>query len=248
MADAILTSGCLYKLTFPNGKAYIGITRRTAGERFKEHCKSARLGKKLAINEAIHKYGSQSVQIETLACADWKYLVVLEVAAIDKFKTKGTGGYNLTTGGEGVIGFSPSAETRQKLREANLGKKASEETKAKMRAAAAEKILSEELRAKYRNANLGKKHSEESRARMSAAQKGKSLSESQKQKLRVASLGRKHDDAAKAKMSAANIGRVMTDEHIANLRASATGRVMSPESIAKQWATRRANKLAAASA
>lgn len=53
--------GCLYKLTFPDGKAYIGITTGTATERFSEHVYWARKGRTYCVNAAIRKYGHDSV-------------------------------------------------------------------------------------------------------------------------------------------------------------------------------------------
>jgi len=93
--------GCLYRLTFPNGKAYIGITTRTAEIRFKRHVDYSRNARRSAVHHAILKYGAENVVVETLVIADdLNYLRELEKRAVQKFGTLKPGGYNLTGGGE----------------------------------------------------------------------------------------------------------------------------------------------------
>lgn len=64
---------------------------------------------------------------------------------------------NRTDGGEGVSGFMPSAEWRQKQRNSKLGKKQSPETSAKKSAALKGKPKTEEYRVKNAAARTGKK-------------------------------------------------------------------------------------------
>jgi hypothetical protein len=237
-------SGCLYRLVFPNGKAYIGITSRTAARRFAEHCKSAACGRKLAVNDAIRKYGAASVTVETLVVAEWPYLVALEPRAIAAFGTRGRGGYNMTTGGEGVAGLPVSDQTRAKLRAAQTGKKLSDETREKMRAASRARIITDDLREKFRTANLGRQKSPESIEKTRLAHVGKKLSAAQIDQLRARSTGRAKTPAEIEKLRAANVGRTMTADHRMNLSLAAKGRTMSKESIEKQWATRRAKAAA----
>lgn len=94
----------LYKLTFPNNKSYIGITSRTAIERFKEHCDKSSNCK--MVRNAINKYGKENVIITVLGVFNnWELLCLAEREAIEKYQTfSETGkGYNLTLGGDGVI-------------------------------------------------------------------------------------------------------------------------------------------------
>jgi len=240
MPNEILSPGFLYRLTFPNGKVYIGITSRTVERRFAEHCKNATAGRPQAVSRAIAKYGATAVMVETLVAAPWAYLVELERRAISHFGTMGDGGYNLTLGGEGVLGLIASDETRAKLRTAQTGKKLSEETRAKMRESSKARVLTDELREKFRLANLGKKNRPESIEKTRQANIGKKLHPHQIEQLRARSTGRVKTASEIEKLRAANLGRVMTSDHKANLSRSANGRVMSKESIEKQWATRRA--------
>src|SRR3990167_9897883 len=91
-----MNTGCLYRLMFPNRKAYIGITKCTAEARFAQHAKAARIAKTgCAVHLAIEKYGSESVKVETLVVADAEYRKQLEPKAIEAFNTRAPHGYNL---------------------------------------------------------------------------------------------------------------------------------------------------------
>lgn len=98
--DFVITSGCLYRLNFPNGKSYIGITTKTADKRFAEHVRYASGRKsKFAVHLAIARYGANAVQVTTLSVAEVGYLKELEVRAIVAFNARPPYGYNLTRGG-----------------------------------------------------------------------------------------------------------------------------------------------------
>jgi hypothetical protein len=71
--------------------------------------------------------------------------------------------HNKTIGGEGVSGVIVSEKTREKLRQANLGKKYSEKTKEKLR----------ELKGGKNHPLYGKKHSEETKKLQSKVKLGK---------------------------------------------------------------------------
>lgn len=97
--------GCLYKITSPNGKSYIGVTSGTADSRWKAHVSRTKEGRPQAINRAIAKYGADSFVIVTLVeHDDFARLLELEREYIILHKTKTPNGYNLTDGGEGVSG------------------------------------------------------------------------------------------------------------------------------------------------
>lgn len=105
--------GCLYQLESPGGKRYIGISHKTAEKRWHAHQMRTREGRNNALQQAIRKYGAASFKVATLAIADnWDYLCDLEKKAIKAFGTKSPNGYNLTEGGEGVVGNIVSNDTR----------------------------------------------------------------------------------------------------------------------------------------
>ena len=128
----------VYMHIFPNGKAYIGITRQEPKVRWGG-------GNGYARNEYMHraikKYGWENIEHIVLfdglskndACE-------IEKELIKKHKTNNKNfGYNIESGGQ----CSSLAEsTKQKLREAHTGKRASEETKDKM-SASRKRFLSE---------------------------------------------------------------------------------------------------------
>lgn len=127
---------CLYRITFPGGKSYIGITVMTAPQRFYRHASAAKKGSKLAVHAAIRKYGEGTAKLETLAIASWEYVKELEKKVIAAFDTRPPRGFNLTDGGDGITGHKHSERTREKLRQ---------------------RVYSEEIRAAMSRGALGKK-------------------------------------------------------------------------------------------
>jgi len=106
--------GCLYTLTFPNGKLYVGITSRTAAERFVGHIEeSVRHGSTKVVGNAIAKYDAENVVItELVQSDDWSELCAMERAHIKHLNTKVPHGYNMTDGGDGSAGLKWTAEQR----------------------------------------------------------------------------------------------------------------------------------------
>src|SRR5262249_28878353 len=81
--------GCLYKLTSPSGKSYIGITIKTFEERWAKHIEHA-MGKRAngALYAALRKYGPDAFRHEVLAeCDDWSRLCKMEIQAIKEHGT-----------------------------------------------------------------------------------------------------------------------------------------------------------------
>lgn len=105
--------GCLYLVVGPNGKWYVGITQRSVEERWREHQKSN--SGCLALYRAIKKYGPERFNLKVLVMAgDWDYLCALERRAISKYGTLGNG-YNLTPGGDGVVGMAEESKRRHRV-------------------------------------------------------------------------------------------------------------------------------------
>lgn len=254
-------TGILYKLTFPNGKSYIGITKHSIEHRIKIHVRASRCGRKLAIYNAIRKYGEDSFEVQVFAMAHPDDLPSLEIDAIREHGTFGINGYNLTAGGEGTLGRSftvseetkakiskatkgrigtpISQETKQKLRDANLGKKASEATKKKMSISLMGKqkgkITSEETKTKISVSLTGRKLTEEqkynlakSRAGKVTGMSGKSHSEGTKQKITLSRIGKRidyqHSEETKRKISEGNKRKVISEESKAKMSAAAKNR------------------------
>lgn len=177
----------VYIHVLSNGKKYVGITCQDVAKRWGRGGNGYKACPYFW--NAIVKYGWDNITHQVL------FTGLTEVDAkqrekdlIIAYKTKDPAcGYNLTDGGDGVCGCSPSVETRVKMSEAAKGKrhalgyKHTEEALAVMRAAQMGNQKS-----------LGHKASDSARAKMSAAAKGKRKA-----------LGCKHTAAQRAAKSAA---------------------------------------------
>ena len=161
--------GALYRINFPNGKGYIGITVKTSQERFQEHCRDARRKSRRGqvVHSAIRAYGEHALSVTTLViCDDWGALCEMEKRAIIAYRTKTPNGYNLTDGGEGIVGQLFPQEYRSKLSLANVGNKNAIGNKNR----------------------LGKPHDAEVIARMSEMRKGRKKTESHKDAISLANV------------------------------------------------------------
>lgn len=109
-------TGIIYKLTFPNGKSYIGQTIYTLDHRVKQHIQGSRLkiGGCRNLYNAIRKYGENSFKSEViLHYCSISSLDTWERLAIKYYNTLAPNGYNLTTGGQ--TNKIMSNETRQRF-------------------------------------------------------------------------------------------------------------------------------------
>ena len=137
---------------------------------------------------------------------------------------------NMTNGGEGPSGMVHSEETKDKIRQRAIGRKASQKTKQKLskihkgrkHTEEWKKIQSERM--KGNTYGLDRKHSPDSLKKMSESQKGKKVSEETKRKMSEsgkvkifseehrknigkASEGRKHSEETKRKLKEINKNR-----------------------------------------
>lgn len=168
----------VYMHLFPNNKVYIGITkfkpeyRWNNGEGYK---------RQPYIYKAIQKYGWNNIEHIILENnLDERSAKLKEKQYIKLYNSNNKKhGYNLTEGGEGTVGYHLTEkhirkiiecnhtrifkeESKEKLRKANLGKKASKETKEKM----------SKCRRGKDNHWFGKKHSQETKNKISFANSG----------------------------------------------------------------------------
>jgi group I intron endonuclease len=101
-----------------NDFEYVGQTIRSVKRRFKQHakCKTSYIGR------AIQDHGEDMFVIAILKeCYSKEELDFWEKHFIKYRDTKAPNGYNLTDGGDGGSGYSPSEETRAKLSAASSG-------------------------------------------------------------------------------------------------------------------------------
>ena len=121
----------VYKITNKiTGKVYIGITNQGAGARYRHHWYEARIGEPAPIHRSMAKYGEENFTLEIIDFADtYKELKEKEKYWIKQYDSMNREkGYNLTEGGDGTFGRLHSEETKEKMRQKAIGRKASEET------------------------------------------------------------------------------------------------------------------------
>ena len=200
----------VYKLTAPNGKCYIGMTKQSVERRWNS-------GHAYQHNEhlqnAITKYGWDSFGKEVLFTSESK----TEAEKIERFliakydSSNRLCGYNILPGGN--VSDGHSEETRRKISE-SMKKLQTEEVLARKSRDGKGRKMSEETRHKLRQANLGNQNakgctrSPEVRAKMSAAQRLRYNSPEVRARLSESQKGRYISPETRAKMSAARKGKV----------------------------------------
>lgn len=209
------TIGVVYLVTNRvNGKQYVGQTTRGVMDRWREHQQEASRGGYLG--KAVLKYGLEAFAVTVVASATTQTeLDVLEIAWIRDLQTMAPNGYNLREGGQGG---RASDETRQRMREAKLGKKTgpcSDERREAISKSLKGRVPSPQCLAKARDASR-RKHTPEHIERCRLALTGKKRSEGTKQNMR----GWHHTEEAKEKMRAAKVGLRATPEARAKMSAS----------------------------
>lgn len=138
-----------------SGVFYVGKGR---GERIRDFSHRNQHHKNI-----VAKHGRENILMGKLDCSDEATAMALEQGLIKCLRRSGVRLSNVTAGGEGLTGHRHTEETKAKMRAAALGRPRSEETKAKLRAANLGKP----------GTFTGKTHSEEARAKISAARRGK---------------------------------------------------------------------------
>ena len=148
-----------------NNKVYIGITSKYPEERWGVNGSNYR-NKQTVFYRAIQKYGWDNFEHiifmdnlnEYQAKHIEKLLIALYRTNCTKYKNPDMG-YNMTDGGDGVVGMVYSPETRQRL--SYLASNRSEETRQKISEAAKERLANPENHPMY-----GKNHTEETKEKI----------------------------------------------------------------------------------
>jgi len=197
--------------TTPNGKRYIWLSGNIKdrwnnnGNRYKEHKHFYNAIKKYGWNNIIHETVFENLNLEDANSIE-QILIILFRTHLDEF------GYNKTFGGGGKSGYRASNDTRSKISQKAIGRKASTETIAKMSLA------------HIGNTNLlGHKQTDESKKKISESVKNK-LKEteirkrmSERSKNNKNFLGHRHTDETKKKMAESHTGVNPTVEARANM-------------------------------
>ena len=170
----------VYMHIFPNGKKYIGITCQNPQKRWQNGYGYVEQD---LMWKAIQKYGWNNIEHKIIySNISKREAELMEIYLIKEHKTNvRQNGYNIANGGNAL--GTMSEETKEKIREAHIGKPRSEETKEKLRKANLGKKLKEETKSKIskklkeknsgeKNPFYGKKHSEETKEKLSQNMKG----------------------------------------------------------------------------
>ena len=128
--------GSIYKIIFPNGKHYIGLTTTSLEQRKKEHKKGARLDSSKILYKAIRKYDMiDTIDLIEIDTADTiEELYSKEIQYIKEYNSYylNRNGYNMTYGGEGANGYTHTEEERAKASERSKMQWSSQEAREQM--------------------------------------------------------------------------------------------------------------------
>jgi len=116
-----MSCGSIYKIPFPNGKYYIGLTTTSIEQRTKEHRKSVKNGDNKCLYNAIRKYDMinnfKLIEIDIADTNDELYEKEIQyIQEYNSYYMNGNG-YNMTYGGEGTNGYVFTEEDKQKQSE-----------------------------------------------------------------------------------------------------------------------------------
>lgn len=202
--------GVIYVITSPNNKIYVGQTIN-----FKNRCRKYKCG---AFKGQIKLWNN---------CVKYKWnpidnIRIIDECLIDELDTKESywignydsyyNGLNCDFGGNGRRGYVPTEETKEKLRQANLGKKHTDESKQKI--SEASKNMSDETKNKISLTHKGRILSEEHIGKIKETKRLNPFKMNDEQKKKVSDanigntkrLGKNHSDDTKNKISEAKKG------------------------------------------
>lgn len=118
--------GCVYLAENTNNKkCYIGKTIGTLGRRKRGHYNDTKLLNNTFNNyfhNALRKHRQEFEWIILYESKSNKKLIEKEIYYIKKYKTNSPNGYNLTSGGDGMLGYIYSKASRKKMSESQKGK------------------------------------------------------------------------------------------------------------------------------
>jgi group I intron endonuclease len=224
---------CVYKITSPSGKIYIGSSVNYK-KRLTQY-KGTGAKTQTILYNSFAKHGFDNHVFEIVELCTKENVLERELYYGLLYEVLGEKGLNCKLPKFGDKYQNTRQETIDKMKQW----KPSEDTIAKMKAAqtkrAKEQPVSDETKQKLREANLGKKASDETKKKMSLKWEGRVVSEETKQKMSAWKRQPLSEDR-KQKLRELNTGRPMSEKTREAISAANTGRVVSQktrDSIAK---------------
>lgn len=229
---------------WPNGYPfYCGKTVMRPMARFSTHRCDMRKYPHKAISKRLNECG-EYVRVQTMEVVphtvNW---VDREKHWIYTLRLLWPGAVNLTAGGQGHAGYVASVESRIKRSPLMKGRVFSEEHRANIGKASANR--SPDVYKRIGQSNKGRITSPETRAKISAAGKGRKRSVETRARISAAHMGKKGKKASaetRAKMSAAHKGRETSPEWRANLSKALRGKAKSHEHVINSVDAKRAKR------
>lgn len=207
MSSDIPTTSGIYRITCTTtGKFYIGSAINLQNRR-RVHFHHLRRNThhSITLQRAWNKYGEQAFIFEVVELVLVAFLIEREQFWLDTLLPFDGNGYNIDRVAGSRLGQHVSLETREKLRQANLGKKQSPETIRKITESNTGKTHNDATKEKVRLIRLGTTRSPETRERLRSSHLGKKQSEETKERRRIARLGYTPSADTRDKISESNI-------------------------------------------
>lgn len=187
------------------GKPYIGSAINLRKRRIKHfHLLRNSTHHSITLQRAFDKYGEDAFIFEVIEFILPPFLLEREQYWLDLLLPFGESGYNIDRVAGSRLGHTPSAETREKLRVFNTGRKQSEETIRKLTESSTGRTHSPETKEAIRQIRLGTKRSAETCERLRVVHTGLKQSPETIEKRRTAMFGREVSEESRAKSSASN--------------------------------------------
>lgn len=220
------------------GKKYIGICNSKVRRRWRRHVNSADANKPRnrncpALHNAIRKYGEHTFEIATLyEAVTWREAQMVERGLIAQYGTMVPNGYNLTCGGEGVLGMKVSEKNRKASAARWKGRRHTPESLVKLSASLKGRKLGPEHVAGMSTRMKAKWADPEFKAKQKKVMRdGRVGSPKVAEAQRNRATGKKHTPETRAKMSAWQIGKKHSDETKRRIGEKHKGRKKTPEQV-----------------
>jgi len=222
----------IYSISLDDGRCYVGSAVDYKC-RWRVHLHSLRKGNhhSMKLQRAWNKYGEGRFKFSVIEECEVTALIDREQFWIDCLKPF----FNIAKIAGSSLGVRHTEETKKKLSKiasvAQLGRKHSDEERAKRSAALKGRKPSPQCIAATIAACKGRKLTPEHKAKICAA--SRMMSDETRRKISAAGIGRIQSEETKAKRAKSQLGRTMSAETRAKISAANKGRKRSIEAIEK---------------